>query len=71
MPIYEQTPVTSNGMIVSTLSSLMTDSSTYIKAHHNYGYALWEGLFFTVSAINNAGFDNFSGGISIAAFRND
>lgn len=38
--------------------------------YHNYGKSLWIGLFTTVSAMNNAGFDNISS-TSMAPFRND
>ncbi|XQP55745.1 MAG: potassium transporter TrkG [Mycoplasmoidaceae bacterium] len=41
-----------------------------LPMYHNFGYSLWIGLFTTVSAMNNAGFDNISA-TSMAPFRND
>lgn len=41
-----------------------------LPMYHNYGNSLWVGLFTTVSAMNNAGFDNISS-TSMAPFRND
>jgi hypothetical protein len=40
MPVYEQVRVPFEGNQISAVGSLMTDSTTYIKAHHNYGYAI-------------------------------
>lgn len=41
-----------------------------LPMYHNFGYSLWIGLFTTVSAMNNAGFDNISAN-SMSPFRND
>ena len=41
-----------------------------LPMYHNFGNSLWVGLFTTVSAMNNAGFDNISS-TSMAPFRND
>lgn len=42
-----------------------------INTYHNYGNALWQGLFCSISAINNAGFTIFHHVSSLSAFRND
>ncbi len=54
-------------------SNILTyvDSSSPIAAYHNYGTALWQGMFLSVSAMNNAGFDIFNSNASLASFRND
>lgn len=41
-----------------------------LPTYHNFGQSMWVGLFTTVSAMNNAGFDNISS-TSMAPFRND
>lgn len=53
--------------------SFSFDSNVLIgngKLYHNYGNSLWTGLFTTVSALNNAGFDNISAN-SMAPYRNN
>lgn len=47
------------------------DLPEFIDAHNNYGISIWQGMFCSFSAMNNAGFDVFQQNISIAAFRND
>lgn len=47
------------------------DPSSTISAYHNYGKSFWQGIFLSVSAMNNAGFDAFTGNASLASFRND
>jgi Trk-type K+ transport system membrane component len=42
-----------------------------INTYHNYGQSLFQGLFCSVSAINNAGFTIFKHILSLDAFRND
>ena len=67
MPIHYQTfeNIGSNTRISYDTPSL------YISAHGNYSVAIWQGMFCSFSAMNNAGFDVFEQNISIAAFRND
>lgn len=43
----------------------------FIETHHNFSKALWQGLFTSFSATNNAGFDLFEQDFSLAAFKND
>lgn len=63
-PVYVPDP--------SSLSGPITwDSDITISAYHNYGNALWQGMFCSVSSMNNAGFDIFDSNCSLAAFRND
>lgn len=47
------------------------DLPQLIDAHNNYAKAIWQGMFCSFSAVNNAGFDIFEQNFSIAAFRND
>ncbi len=47
------------------------DPDKFIVGHGNYIDALWQGMFFSVSAMNNAGFDLLKEPFSLAAFRND
>lgn len=47
-----------------------SDPTKPLPMYHNFGYSLWIGLFTTVSAMNNAGFDNISAN-SMSPFRND
>ena len=42
-----------------------------IECYHDYATALWYGMFTSVSAMNNAGFDVFKSSTSLAMFRND
>lgn len=52
-------------------TTITYDLPQYISAHGNYGLAIWQGIFCSFSAINNAGFDIFEQNISLSAFRND
>ena len=52
-------------------ASLVYTSSEKIASYHNYGTSLWWGIFTSVSAMNNAGFDVFNSSASLASFRND
>jgi len=47
------------------------DTTTQLSCNNNYGLSLWMGLFTSISAMNNAGFDIFPGNYSLAPFRND
>ncbi len=47
------------------------DSKELLKCYHNYGKSLWIGIFISISAINNAGFDIFQGTSSLSSYRND
>ena len=47
------------------------DKTKHIASYHNYGTAFWQGMFTSVSAMNNAGFDVFRSSNSLASFRND
>lgn len=47
------------------------DTTTLLHCYHNYGQCLWIGIFTSISAINNAGFDIFQGTSSLASYRND
>jgi hypothetical protein len=40
MPVFDQTQATYDGQKISSVYALTVDSTQYIKAHHNYGYAL-------------------------------
>lgn len=52
--------------------SLTYDDKNHLNnTYHNYLDALWAGMFTSVSAMNNAGFDIFETYSSIAMFRND
>lgn len=57
---------------INNLLSLSFDNvnGLTVPTYHNYGLSLWYSLFFSGSAINNAGFDLF-GSTSIQLFRND
>ncbi len=73
IPAYEQ-------QFLPTIDPTLTQNAAFqgisfntdkmLPMYHNYGNALWVGLFTTVSAMNNAGFDNISS-CSMAPFRND
>ncbi|MDR3257650.1 MAG: hypothetical protein LBT17_02525 [Mycoplasmataceae bacterium] len=67
MPIFKPDPQP----VFYDSFALTIDSVTPIDAHHNFWVALWQGMFTSISAINNAGFDIFEGGVSMAALRND
>ncbi len=47
------------------------DKTSVLSCYHHYGQSLWIGIFTSISAINNAGFDIFQGTSSLAAYRND
>lgn len=51
--------------------SITYDTPQLVDSYHNYPLALWQGIFCSFSAINNAGFDIFQQNISLSAFRND
>ena len=59
--------------IVSDPSQVLTyvDPNETITCYHNFGVSLWWGMFTSVSAMNNAGFDIFNSSASLASFRND
>ena len=73
IPAYEQQfiqldkPIFEHSAIFQGISF---DSTHRLPMYHNFGKSLWIGLFTTVSAMNNAGFDNISS-TSMAPFRND
>lgn len=64
MPVYNQV---SSGNVYG----LSHDSLIHISAYHQFWTALWQGMFTSVSAINNAGYDIFTGGFSMASLRSD
>lgn len=47
------------------------DPTQHIEAYHHFGKSFWQGMFLSISAMNNAGFDVFKGDSSLACFRND
>lgn len=63
-PSYQPDPASLN-------QPLTWDSNIPISGYHNYGKALWSGIFCSVSSMNNAGFDIFDANTSLACFRND
>ncbi len=79
---YEQVPILPadvasenfNGVLspadYGLLSNLYTNGAAYVPYYHNYGLALWTGIFHSVSSMNNAGFDIF-GPNSLGIYRND
>lgn len=73
IPAYEQTflqnldPTTTQ---LAVFQGISFNTDKMLPMYHNFGYSLWIGLFTTVSAMNNAGFDNISA-TSMAPFRND
>mgnify|MGYP004447593333 CR=1 FL=1 len=64
-PVHEISPNSANQLLV------YVDPTTHISSYHNYGEAFWQGMFTSVSAMNNAGFDIFKSSASLASFRND
>ena len=66
MPVYVQ-GTTDLGNNVS----ITFDTPQLVSSYHNYPLALWQGIFCSFSAMNNAGFDIFQQNISLSAFRND
>ena len=52
-------------------TTITYDLPEYISARGNYGLAIWQGMFCSFSAMNNAGFDIFEQGLSLSAFKND
>lgn len=73
IPAYEQTfleyldPTKTQH---AAFQGISFNTDKLLPMYHNYGNSLWVGLFTTVSAMNNAGFDNISS-TSMAPFRND
>ena len=73
IPAYKQ-------QFLPTLDPTLTQNAAFqgisfntdemLPMYGNFGYSLWIGLFTTVSAMNNAGFDNISAN-SMSPFRND
>ncbi|MGL4647283.1 MAG: TrkH family potassium uptake protein [Mycoplasmoidaceae bacterium] len=54
----------------SDINGVWEQTANVLPMYNNFGLALWNGLFLTGSAMNNAGFDLF-GATSLAPFRND
>jgi len=67
IPAFEQKFIQFEG---ESVGISYDDLTKPINLYHNYGKSLWVGLFTTVSAMNNAGFDNISA-TSMAPYRND
>ncbi len=76
---YKQVPILSNdikavGILTPDdyrlLNNLYINSDELVPYYHNYGLALWTGIFHSVSSMNNAGFDIF-GPNSLGIYRND
>ena len=66
IPAYSQQFV---GDQTSVEIGISYNTNQELGLYHNYGKSLWTGLFTTVSAMNNAGFDNISA-TSMAPYRN-
>lgn len=66
VPAYEQASFIGGNSLRPT-----HDTTTLLHCYHNYGQCLWIGIFTSISAINNAGFDIFQGTSSLASYRND
>ena len=66
-PVHAQSELS----IIGKNVTITYDQDALIEANGNYGLALWQGMFCSISAINNAGFDIFESDCSLAAFRND
>lgn len=66
MPIHVQEIID-----VGNGATITYDLPEFINAHGNYDIAIWQGMFCSFSAMNNAGFDIFQQNISLSAFRND
>ncbi|MGL5640447.1 MAG: potassium transporter TrkG [Mycoplasmoidaceae bacterium] len=56
--------------VVPNESGIWTESSVALSMYKNVGSSIWNAMFITGSAMNNAGFDLF-GSTSLAPFRND
>ncbi|WP_169734575.1 TrkH family potassium uptake protein [[Mycoplasma] testudinis] len=72
-PAFEQQVLASSsiaGNDLGTKASLITINSTSPIYVHNSPYAIWAGIFNSISAMNNAGFD-ILGSASLSAYRND
>lgn len=54
-----------------TVGGMSCDTINHLNTYHHYGKSLWQGLFCSISAINNAGFTIFHNSSSLASFRND
>ncbi|MBQ0045690.1 MAG: TrkH family potassium uptake protein [Mycoplasma sp.] len=73
IPAYEQTFLENLDPTITqhaVFQGISFNTDKMLPMYHNFGYSLWIGLFTTVSAMNNAGFDNISA-TSMAPFRND
>jgi hypothetical protein len=46
-------------------------SGRLLNTHSDFALSLWQGLFISVSATDNAAFDVFQGTSSLSALRND
>lgn len=69
IPAYvQQETIFTNG--ITTNSDIYVGADVGAPLYHNFGKSLWIGLFTTISAMNNAGFDNISA-TSMAPYRND
>ncbi len=47
------------------------DTNVPLDVYHDAKKSIWSGIFISISAINNAGFDVFNGTYSMASYRND
>lgn len=56
---------------INVFTGVSYDSKTLLSCYKHYTRCLWIGMFTSVSAINNAGFDIFQGTSSLASYRND
>ncbi len=73
IPAYEQQFLTGLDPTLiqnAAFQGISFNTENLLPMYHNFGNSLWVGLFTTVSAMNNAGFDNISS-TSMAPFRND
>lgn len=73
IPAYEQQFLTGLDPTLiqnAAFQGISFNTENMLPMYHNFGNSLWVGLFTTVSAMNNAGFDNISS-TSMAPFRND
>lgn len=74
-PAYDQVTVTNAPMIVANTHTVLNNSDWVVNSdkllptYHHAGWAIWSGIFQSISTMNNAGFDVL-GNSSMSPFRN-
>ncbi len=76
IPAYQQqwvnqpSDLINNKITYLDVNGISFNNNDSLGLYKNFGKSLWTGLFTTISALNNAGFDNVSS-TSFAPYRND